>query len=358
MSGRVAREAVPVEASPELLLAAQRLAARAPPRSAVGNLALGTAGWTDKSLILCKRFYPRGTSSPMARLRHYATQFRLVEVDATFYTLLDPAVTARWVEWTDPEFVFNIKSHPVLTGHPVDIARAPRDLAQELERIAGDRRRFYPHEAPHEIRAELTRRFLAQLTPLADAGRLGCVMLQFPPWFHATRGNARALEALRETLGELPASVEFRHPSWLAAGRRERVFDLLRAQRFSYVVVDEPDVPTGGVPCTLAVTNPDLALLRFHGQNAAGWGRGASVWQRFNYVYSAAELRGWLPRVSELRSRATRVHAVFNNCVRDYAVLGAKGLAGLAAGQAEQAQGVDDARPLPDGLRPGPPLED
>src|SRR5690606_1139033 len=121
-----------------------------------------------------------------------ATQFALVEVDATFYTLLDPAVTARWVEWTDAEFSFNIKSHPILTGHPIDVARAPRDLGRELAMVAGARPRLYPRDVPAEIREELTSRFLAQLAPLVEAGRLGCVMLQFPPWFRATRGNARA----------------------------------------------------------------------------------------------------------------------------------------------------------------------
>jgi hypothetical protein len=33
--------------------------------------------------------------------------------------------------------------------------------------------------------------------------------------------------------------------------------------------------------------------------------------------------------VLELSGRARQVHAVFNNCVRNYAVLGAKGLASL-----------------------------
>ena len=119
---------------------------------------------------------------------------------------------------------------------------------------------------------------------LFAAGRLGCVMLQFPPWFHATRGNARRLEVLRERFGPVPLSVEFRHPSWLTGGRDDRVFEWLARLDMSYVVVDEPNVPTGGVPPTLAVTRPDLALVRFHGHHADGWKRGATVAERFNYL--------------------------------------------------------------------------
>ena len=107
------------------------------------------------------------------------------------------------------------------------------------------------------------------------------------------------------------------------------MLDLLRGQKLSYVIVDEPDVPLGGVPPTALVTDPELALFRLHGHNSAGWKRGSSVWERFNYLYSPAELQRWVPTVREVRERAQQVHVVFNNCVRDYAVLGAKGLAAL-----------------------------
>lgn len=322
-------KALPPEAPAELLAEAQELAARAVLPALAQGVVFGTAGWTDPSLIKCHRFYPRGKSSPEDRLRFYASQFDLVEVDATYYTLLDPQTVARWVEWTPEHFRFDVKSHPVLTGHPVDIARSPADLAPLLREIAGEKLRVYPKDLPSEIRVELVQRFLAQLEPLRAAGRLGCVMLQFPPWFHATRGNARYIEGLRSEVGDLPLSVEFRNPSWLQSERRRRVFELLREQKLSYVIVDEPDVPLGGVPPMALVTDPELALFRLHGHNSAGWKRGSSVWERFNYLYSAAELQRWLPTVRDVRERAERVHVVFNNCVRDYAVLGAKGLAAL-----------------------------
>ena len=97
--------------------------------------------------------------------------------------------------------------------------------------------------------------------------------------------------------------------------------------KMSYVAVDEPEVPSGGVPPIVQVTHPRLAIVRFHGKNAAAWRKpGASVRERFDYVYSLEELRAWVEPVRRLSREAERVHAVFNNCVRDYAVVNAKGL--------------------------------
>lgn len=325
---------LPPEVSAERLAEAQALAERARLPALEGSVSFGTAGWTDPSLIKCHRFYPRGKSSAEEKLRYYASQFQLVEVDATYYTLLDPETVRRWAEWTPEAFRFDVKSHPVLTGHPIDIARSPGDLVPALRELAGDKPRVYPKDLSREIREELVRRFLAELEPLSVAGKLGCVMLQFPPWFQATRGNARRIEALRMELGDVPLSVEFRHKSWLASERQARVLDLLRGASMSYVIVDEPDVALGGVPPTALVTREDLALIRLHGHNRAGWKRGSSVWERFDYLYSPAELQGWVRTVREVSQRVERLHVVFNNCVRDYAVLGAKGLAALLQGAA------------------------
>jgi uncharacterized protein YecE (DUF72 family) len=233
------------------------------------------------------------------------------------------------VDFTPSSFVFDVKAHPVFTGHAVDVERLPVELADALGR-AGKTGRVYPDRMPHEIAAEIEGRFLEFCQPLSQAGRLGCVMLQFPPWFAATRGNAKKLERLRERFPALPMSVEFRNRGWLAPERRGRVFDLLAAQRFAYVSVDEPDVERAGVPPVARVTDPELALFRFHGQNRAGWTkRGASVHERFDYLYRPEELAAWVEPVRRLAGEAKRVHAIFNNCVRNYAVLGAKGLAVL-----------------------------
>jgi uncharacterized protein YecE (DUF72 family) len=314
------------EPEPERLRSATELAARAREPALVANIAFGTAGWTDKTLIASGQFYPRGASNARARLEHYARHFSLVEVDATYYSLLPPETAERWVAITPSNFEFDVKAHPILTGHPLEIARLPAELKAGL----GGAGRVYPENLPREVAREIEARFRAFVAPLARAGKLGCVMLQFPPWFTATRGNARRVEQLAEAWAGVPLSIEFRHASWLDEARRERVLALLERHKLSYVCVDEPAVRGGGVPPLALVTNPELALVRFHGHNRAGWlKRGASVHERFDYLYTADELRAWVEPVAKLAREAKRVHALFNNCVRNYAVLGAKGLSVL-----------------------------
>lgn len=321
----------------ERLAQATALAARAPEPAVVGNVLSGTAGWTDKTLLKSRLFYPWNVASAAERLAFYARHFRLVEVDSTYYSLLPPSTAERWLASTPPEFVFDVKAFPVFTGHPLDVARLPPDLRETLELGLPGRTRVYPDRLPAEVRTELGRRFVSLVEPIHAEGRLGCVMAQFPPWFSATRANARRLETLREALGELPVSVEFRHSSWLVPERQGRVLDLLRAQGFSYVGVDEPRASVGGLPQLAVVTNPRLAIVRFHGRNRQGWETPrATVHQRFDYLYLPEELGTWLEPLRKLAELAETVHAVFNNCVSNYAVLGAKGMAALLDAQASK----------------------
>jgi uncharacterized protein YecE (DUF72 family) len=305
---------------------ARDLAAHAPIPARVGTVCCGTAGWTDPSLIKASTFYPESVRSPSERLAHYARHFAMVEVDSTFYAIAKPEVAALWADRTPSEFLFDIKAHPVFTGHPIDPNRLPADLASVLRTV---KQRVYPKDLPTEVRDELIRSFRALLDPLVRAGKLGCVMVQLPPWVTATRGAVRLLENLPGLLPNVRLAIEFRHPSWLESSRRERVFDALQANGLAYVSVDEPNVPGGGVPAIVRATRPDLGLVRFHGHNRAGWHKGASVAERFNYLYSPEQLASWVQPIRRLSGEASSVHAVFNNCVRDFAVLGAKDLAAL-----------------------------
>ncbi len=81
-------------------------------------------------------------------------------------------------------------------------------------------------------------------------------------------------------------------------------------------------------PLLRSVTNPKLAIVRMHGRNATGWAKkGASVHERFSYLYSPDELSSWLSSLRTIAKEAEAVHVTFNNCFRDYAVLNAKELA-------------------------------
>jgi uncharacterized protein YecE (DUF72 family) len=316
--------------------AASSLAEQAPEPARSGTVASGTAGWTDKTLLKCGRFYPNEVKTAEQRLKHYARHFSMVEVDATYYALPAERTTRAWCDWTPPGFTFHIKAHPVFTGHPIDVKRLPKDVVEGLRPLKLEGR-VYAERLPRDIVDEIESRFFSALEPLERAGRLGRVLLQFPPWLQATRGAARRLEQIRERWSAVRFATEFRHKSWLLEQRRARVFDLLSRLEMTYVCVDEPEGPVGGVPALSAVTTSDLAMVRFHGQNAAGWAKkGASVQERFDYLYTEKELASWVEPVKRLTGEAQRVHAVFNNCVQNYAVLNAKGLVVLLGRQPDR----------------------
>ena len=322
------RQGPVLEVDPEALREATELSERSTKPAVVHNVLVGTAGWTDPTLVKGGLFYPSGATKSESRLRYYAEHFGLVEVDATYYTLLPAAVAAKWAEHTPPAFSFDVKSFPVLTGHPIDIGRLSRDLRERFT-SAGLSGRTKPSRLPPELGVLLEQRFRAMLEPLLSSGKLGSVLLQYPPWFVASRGNARLIEETAERWSTVPLSVEFRHSSWLVEERRSRVLELLTRRRLSLVCVDEPDAVAGSLSAVTAVTSPKLAVIRMHGRNHENWRRGATVQERFNYLYSTRELESLVGRAVKLAGEAERVHVVFNNCVRNYAVLNAKGFAVL-----------------------------
>lgn len=80
------------------------------------------------------------------------------------------------------------------------------------------------------------------------------------------------------------------------------------------------------MPPLAEVTNPALAIVRFHGRNARTWylRDAASTGERFNYLYSEQELSEWLPKIEEMGRKAAEVHVLMNNNRENYAVLNAR----------------------------------
>ena len=98
----------------------------------MSTILVGTASWTDKTLIASGRFYPPKCNSPEDRLRYYASQFPLVEVDSSYYAMPAPQVAQLWAERTPPGFKFNIKAFRLFTGHQTSPAAFPKDIAATI----------------------------------------------------------------------------------------------------------------------------------------------------------------------------------------------------------------------------------
>ena len=292
-------------------------------REGKGSVRVGTASWTDPTLIK-SGWYPKGATSAEARLRHYASRFPLVEVDATYYYLPREDQAGLWVERTPPDFVFNVKAFSLLTGHPTRRKALPEELLEEVAPEHRDKQRFYAsHLSPDGV-AEVWRRFRDALLPLDSAGKLGAVLLQYPEWFTPRHSSREELRAVRDRLPGYQVCVEFRNATWMATDRdRERTLELLKELRLPLVCVDMPQGFRSSMPPVAEATAPELAVVRFHGRDPKAWQQ-KTVSERFRYHYQEQELQEWVPKVQHLAEGAREVHVLMNNCYSDYAVTNAQ----------------------------------
>ena len=290
---------------------------------------VGSCSWTDPTLISSGRFYPQGVSSAEARLRYYAEQFDIVEVDSTYYAPPSARNSELWAARTPAHFVFNVKAFGLLTHHPAVAERLPDWLRNALPEEARGRRNVYAKDFSAALLDDVWELHREALAPLAAAGKLGAVLFQFPPWFVRSRVNRAYLQHLPERLPGWPLAVEFRGGGWLDDGAADDTFRLLEGSGLTYVGVDEPQgFPNSSPPLTV-VTAP-LAMVRLHGRNADTWeSRTGAASDRFKYLYSDAELEEWVPRVHELAAQSQAVHVLFNNNYEDWGMQNARRMAHL-----------------------------
>ncbi|WP_042301012.1 DUF72 domain-containing protein [Paraburkholderia kururiensis] len=234
------------------------------------SILVGTASWTDKTLIESGAFYPPGCSSAEARLRYYSSVFQLVEVDSSYYAMPSATDSALWAERTPTGFVFDVKAFRLFTGHQTEPKFFPKDLQPELPNTG--KKNLYYKDVPAPVIEEMWARFFAALRPLQAVGKLGAVLFQFPRW----------ITVAPKAMAHVEHCAERAHTVW-------------------------------------EVTSPELAIVRLHGRNAETWSGVESAAERFNYEYSDEELRELAIPIEAIAKRAGRTHVHFNNCWRDVA---------------------------------------
>jgi uncharacterized protein YecE (DUF72 family) len=289
----------------------------------VSSILIGSASWTDKTLIESGRFYPKGCTTAEARLRHYASQFPIVEVDSSYYGLPTPQNAQLWAERTPEGFVFNVKAFRLFTGHQTSPAVLPKDIQVALG--PNPPRTLYYKDTPADIRDELWRRFIEALAPLKDAGKLGAVHFQFAPWMIRNREGMAHVRHCAELMPEHLLSVEFRNASWFDGDRLEQTIAFERELGVVHTIVDGPQGFANSVPCVWDVTHPKLVLLRLHGRNKDTWNiKAASSSSRFDYWYSPEELDAMIPEIHHVASLAQSLHIVFNTNYQDQGQVNAR----------------------------------
>jgi uncharacterized protein YecE (DUF72 family) len=290
----------------------------------MGQVRVGTASWTDRTLLE-SGWYPPEADTPEQRLRCYARQFPLVEVDATYYALPAEQTAALWAARTPAAFTFNIKAFSLFTHHPTPVAALPKDLRPAAEKTGKDR--VYVNDVGPAVVEEAWRRFSAALEPLRSAGKLGAILLQFPPWFPISRARKDYIVACAQRAAPDRVCVEFRNRTWMTPGNQDETLGFLAGRQLPYVCVDMPQGHRDSIPPVLAATSPDLAVVRMHGHSAK-WDS-KDIHERFGYRYTETELTRWAPKVRALAQDATGTHVLFNNCYRNYAQVNAQQLSEL-----------------------------
>ena len=298
----------------------------------MSNILIGTSSWTDKSLIECGRFYPREATKPEDRLRYYASQFPIVEIDSSYYGIPTVENARLWVERTPPGFVFNIKAYRLFTRHQTPVATLAKDVRNALGPM--ERKMIYDTDVPPSIVHELWRQFRAVLEVLRDGGKLGAVHFQFPPWVAFHPENFEHIEHCRAMLAGFTMAVEFRNRTWFDDPRRAaRTLAFERDNGLVNVVVDEPQGIPNTIPTVWEVTNADLAIVRLHGRNHMMWNRKglAASSDRFDYEYGTDELEEVAQGVRNLATQTRQVHVLFNVNHQDQGQRGARALQGIVA---------------------------
>ena len=237
-------------------------------------------------------FYPAGLLQK-DYLSFYASQFRVLELNFSYYRLPESRLSRRMIEKSGGKIEFIVKAHQELT-HKI----SPNSLSKVLDL------------------------FRQGITPFIESECLGGILLQFPQSFHYTAKNRLYLKSLIERLFPNPLFVEFRQEQWL----KESVFQSLRQLKTGFVCVDEPSLPSLPPPIVTGTSN--LGYIRFHGRNRDDW-YGTDSRTRYDYLYSEDELKSWLPKIARLSAETDKLYVFFNNHARGQAVTNAKMLINL-----------------------------
>jgi len=243
---------------------------------------VGPAGWDypDWRGIV----YPNPKKSKsFDELGYLARYFDTVEINTTFYRPGDAKAAAGWAK---------------RVGHNRDF------------KFTAKLWRRFTHERGSAWTADEVKAARAAFDVLQDAGRLGAVLLQFPWSFKRDDSADEWLRDLFAAFSGYPLVLEVRHASWNSGD----VLAQLTERGVGLVNVDQPLFSRSIKPSAHATSA--IAYVRMHGRNYHDWFRKTAFQQgRYDYLYTADELRPWVDRIKEMAARPTtrELYAVTNN---------------------------------------------
>jgi uncharacterized protein YecE (DUF72 family) len=236
-------------------------------------ICLGTSGFSYKDWVGV--FYPDGLPQ-RDWLSFYSREFKSCEINSTYYAIPGAAAMKSMAAKTGDGFTFAIKANQEMTHQRADSA-------------------------------VICEAFVRSIEPVIEAGKLGCILAQFPNSFDFNRANWEYLAQLRKNLKDLPLVIEFRNARWL----KVEVFQWMRGQDLGFCCVDEPRLPNLLPP--LAEATSKIGYVRFHGRNKEKWWQHEEAWERYDYTYKAEELSEWIPKIKKLAEVTEKTFVFANN---------------------------------------------
>ena len=246
------------------------------------KITIGLTTWTEHPALINNEQRP-------VTLNEYAQYLPTVEVDTFFYALPQVTTIQNWLAEVPEAFQFIVKAHRGMTLH---------ERGQEKGELE-----------------QLFNRYRKTVAPLVAAGQLKTVLFQFPPYFDASPQDIEYLRLVRLWTGNLPIAIELRNQTWYRPGTLKSLLAFCRELHFTLVAADEPHGTVTSVPFVLATTNPDLVMMRLHGQNTEGWINQGKSWRKTRtlYKYSPAELQAFCDQINQLTPQPKELCVIFNN---------------------------------------------
>ena len=253
----------------------------------MGPIRIGTAGWSYKDWEGI--VYPARLKQHLAE--YLARYFDVIEINTSFYGPIKPELARLWsrkVAGANPEFKFTAKLYKAFT-------HAPGGAVQPTSSAT-----LAPTEKDE-------RDVKDGLEPLADTGKLGALLMQFPISFKNTPPNRDYLSDLVRRFQEYPLVIEVRHASW----NNQEILHSFADQGVSFCNIDQPLLGRAIAPTTHA-TAP-IGYVRLHGRNYEQWFEHEAPHDRYNYLYSEGELAKWKPRIEEIARKTEVTYVIANN---------------------------------------------
>jgi uncharacterized protein YecE (DUF72 family) len=244
-----------------------------------GRVRVGPAGWSYADWAGVA--YPARRPADFHEAAYLARYFDTIEINTSFYQPPRPETCRRWIDLVspNPNFLFTAK------------------LWQR-----------FTHETGASAADESA--FRAGIEPLADAGRLGALLMQFPFSFHNTAENRDRLQALIRRFEQYPLVIEVRHSTW-----NDRPFlQMLHERGVGFCNIDQPVIGRSMKPSE-RVTAP-VGYIRLHGRRYDTWftdNPASPPEERYNYLYSVQELEPWADRARHVAAHTQTTFVITNN---------------------------------------------